>query len=298
MSTLINYLEKPKGWDQNMYKLDSYEQYASIPALRSTELKKLDKSPAHYRAAIEHEKQVTPALQKSFDRGKAFDLLIIDGQEAFNDKVIIEPDMHKATKAYKSWKKHLAKGTIALSEQEYNFCLKMREQAFKKEQFSKIFDAPGHAHRAIVWQDRGTGIWCKAEIDWITADGTVVDLKSAADAGFWFFQRQARRLGYLNQGAYYMDGLSAVTGIAHTQFLLAVVEVEPPFESHVFRPTLEQLSQAQDQNEDRLNRLKECLENDSWPGYPDEIIDLDSGQYETFNDLDDLMDNGGDDYEW
>lgn len=276
---MINYLEAPGNWKPGIYELESYEHYASIPALRSSELKKMSKTPAHYKAAQEYKNPISPKLQRSFDRGKAFDILIIDGQEAFTEKVVIEPAFRKNTNDYKNWKSHLPKGSIALSEQDYNFILKMRDRAFSKKCFSDIFNGPGSAHRAIVWQCSRTGIWCKAEIDWICDEGTVVDLKTAASADFWFFSRQAYRLNYPHQGAFYLDGLTHITGIEHANFKLAVVETDPPFESNVFNVGPGMLDKAFVENELRMENLKKCLERDEWPGYIDQIIDLDSGQH-------------------
>lgn len=288
---IINYLEAPGDWKPGIYNLNSYEHYASIPALRSSELKRLGKTPAHYKAAIEFPSDISPQLQKSFDKGKAFDVLILDGEEAFNRLVVVEPDLNRATKAYKQWRAGQPDECVFLSQQEKDFILMMREQAMQKTCFSSVFGGDGYPHRAIVWQDKETGIWCKAEIDWICQDGTVVDLKTAGDAGFWFFQRQARRLNYPNQGAFYLDGLTAITGQVHHSFMLAVVETVPPFESHVFDVGSDMLIRAQAENQRRMEILARCLKNDDWPGYPDQIIDLDSGQYleDDFYDLDDLM---------
>ena len=100
--------------------------------------------------------------------------------------------------------------------------------------------------------------------------------------GSGFFQRQARRLGYINQLAFYLDGVSTVTGVLHRDALIAAVETVPPYESHVFLPSHEQILTALDQNKERRERLLNCLETDTWPGYPDMIIGLETGQYEDY----------------
>jgi exodeoxyribonuclease VIII len=277
---MINYLKQPKGWEQGIYDLQSYEQYASIGALRSSQLKHMKKSPAHFRAAHYHRPEITPQQQKTFDKGKAFDTLILHGLEALDQAVAVEPGISRRKKEYREWREeHLDQ--IILSQAELNDIMNMASKALNKKRFSDIFHNDGHPHRVIVWCDKRTGLWCKAEIDWISADGVVTDLKSTADAGFWFFQRNARRLGYANQGAFYLDGLTQVTGIYHDQFQLAAVEKDPPYESHVFRCSYDQINRAQASNEEWMQRVAHCLKTDEWPGYPDEIMDLDSGQYLT-----------------
>lgn len=291
MGKIINYLEQPEGWEPGFYNLESYEQYASIKALRSSELKQMRRSPAHYRAAIEFRKPPSATLQKSFDKGKAFDLLIIDGFDAFDAAVITEPDLNKNTKAYKEWKAEQPAGAVFLTQDEKNNILKMRDAAKLKKRFSEVFFSEGFPHRVIVWQDFRTQIWCKAEIDWICPDGTVVDLKTTADAGFWFFSRNAWKLGYANQGAFYLDGLRQVTEVDHAEFKLAAVEVDPPFESHVFNVPYDMLLSAQAKNEDYMEKLAWCFTRDEWPGYTDELMDLESGHYIYDDDLDALLED-------
>lgn len=274
---MINYLQPPGDWKPGIYDLKSYEQYASIPALRSSELKRMKQSAAHYKAAFEYERVISAQLQKSFDKGKAFDLLMLHGTQAIEDAIAIEPDLHRNTKAYKEWRATV-EGKLLLDQQEHDFIHAMHERVFSKQRFAEIFGRDGHAHKVLVWQDQQTGLWCKAEIDWITADGIVVDLKSAKRADFWFFSRQAWRLGYHNQGAHYLDGLTTITGIEHSQFMLAVVEVDPPFEGNVFRMGFDLILKGRDENRELMARLAHCLETDSWPGYPDLIFDLESGQ--------------------
>jgi hypothetical protein len=275
-----NYLEQPEGWNQGIYDLESYEQYASIPALRSSELKPLRKSAAHFKASFEYEKPVSAQLQKSFDRGKAFDILILGGREALDQAVVIDPGYHRNSNKYKDWAEANSDRLI-LTAEDYKNTIAMAEAAFNKERFSEIFNGPGYRHKVIVWQDLSTGLWCKAEIDFIRegTPGAVVDLKSTADAGFWFFCRNARRIGYANQGAFYLDGLTQVTGLVHSEFYLAAVEVNPPFESHVFKVSRDQIDRAQLDNEENMQTLVYCLTNDIWPGYPDQIVDLESGHY-------------------
>lgn len=281
MQKIINYLNKPGKWEQGIYALDSYDQYASIPALRSSELKLMNKTPAHYRAAILHKRKPSAQLQRDFDKGSAFDALILHGEEALKKRVVIEPDIHRGNSIYKEWRDAQA-GKLILSADDLADIYKMKRQAMKKKQFTNIFQSPGIAHRVIIWQCRRTGIWCKSEIDWITENGIIVDLKTSADSGFWFFQKQAKRFGYLNQAAFYLEGLSHVMRMKHDDFLFAVVETNPPFESNVYRPNFDQIYNAQHENWNRIDQLCQCLEHDHWPGYYDQIIDLDSGQYEGY----------------
>ena len=278
---MIDFRNQPPGYEQGIYDI-SFETYQAIPALNSGKLKQLRRTPAHFKAALEGPpKEITPQLQRTFDKGKAFDIFVLDGGlEALKKLVSIEPGISRQKKEYQLWKEGAVKANkLILSQTEFLGAVEMAGAAYRKKTFSHLF-ANGHPHRVIVWRDPATGLWCKGEIDWITADGIVVDLKSTADAGFWFFNRNSKRLGYVNQGAFYLAGLTAVTGYRHTEFRLAAVEVDPPHESQVFKPDWLRLSEADNENRERMATLLRCLETDEWPGYPDQVIDLDSGIYQ------------------
>jgi exodeoxyribonuclease VIII len=286
---MIDFRIQPPGYDQGIYDI-GYDEYRAIPALNSSRLKHLAKTPAHFKAAEEQPQEDNPpARQTMFDIGTAFDMMMLEGgPDALEGRLSIEPTFLKkdgtpyasqrSTNDYKEWRSRQPEGNLILTPAEYKSVKDMCESVQKKTQFTRLFEK-GVPHRVLIWQCPRTGLWCKAEIDWITDDGIIVDLKSAADCGFWFFSKNARKLGYVNQGMFYAEGLTRVTGVIHNEFLLAVAEKEPPFESHVFVPTEDQKDTARDQNEERMDTLLHCLETDTWPGYPDFLICLESGQY-------------------
>lgn len=282
---MIDFRVQPPGFPQGIYDV-SFAVYQLIPALNSSKLKHMRKTPAHFKAAMEEpRKPITPQQQKTFDLGSCFDLRVLEGPGALREKTAINPPgLHKNSNDYKAWAAENA-GRMLIDQELFDRAVNMAQRASNKKQFSTIFSA-GQAHTVLVWQCRETGLWCKGELDWITDNGLLVDLKSTADAGFWFFQRNARRLGYINQMAHYLDGLTTVTGIRHTEGVFAAVEVDPPHESHIFKPSTGQLIDAEAENERRKGVLLNCLISGEWPGYPDEILSLDSGQYE-YEDLED-----------
>lgn len=277
---MIDYRIQPEGYKPGIYDIPT-EEYFSIPALNSSALKHMRKSPAHFKAAIELPRPEPSSIQqRTFDKGKAFDLYVLEGgYDTLRQAVAVEPNISRQKKEYQEWKAAAqAQKKLVLTETELQNAIAMAKKANEKKTFRKCFEA-GVPHRVVVWQCPETGLWCKAEIDWITDKGVVVDLKSTADAGFWFFSRNASRLGYANQGAFYLFGLTTITGISHTEFLLAAVEVEPPFASNVFKVPHETLAEAADENRDRMQAVRNCLDTGEWPEYPDMLMDLEYGQY-------------------
>jgi hypothetical protein len=164
-------------------------EYRAIPALNSSKLKELRRTPAHFKAALEApEKPPTAVQQKAFNKGTAFDTLLLRGKAHLDAQVAIDLDINKNKKEYKEFKAEAeAAGKMILSQEDYQACFKMLDASLKKYQWKKIFASAGHPHRILIWQDEATGLWCKAELDFLTEDGVLVDLKTTADAGFWFF---------------------------------------------------------------------------------------------------------------
>ena len=283
MTTEFDFREKPAGFDQGFYDM-TFEQYATISALNSSKLKHFRKTPAHfYSAMTEPAPPMSAQKARSLAMGKAFDLYVLEGGlSAIHRKMAIESaDANRRTKEYKEWVAG-QNGKTIIAPDLLTSAVRMASCAQAKQRFSDLFGA-GRPHLSMIWQCRETGLWCKGEIDWLTDDGVLVDLKSTADCGFWFFNRTARRLGYVNQLAHYLDGLTTITGAVHRKAKLAAVETAPPFESIVYNVPESIIFEAEDENSERKAQLLRCLETNTWPGYPDLEMDLDSGIFDDLN---------------
>ena len=68
-----------------------------------------------------------------------------------------------------------------------------------------------------------------------------------------------------------MNGLTALTGKQHSEFIFLAVEKEPPYAVAVYEATHEMLHTAQKQIAPLLDVYAECLKTDVWPGYKDEL---------------------------
>jgi hypothetical protein len=129
----------------------------------------------------------------------------------------------------------------------------------------------GKAEQSLVWGEAG-GIVCRARLDWLRDDHrTIDDLKTtsrSANPEQW--TRTIFGMGYDVQAAWYLRGLKAVTG-ADAEFRLAVIETSRPFALSVigFGPDI--LTLARKKVEYALSLWRDCLVNDSWPGYPQQV---------------------------
>lgn len=87
---------------------------------------------------------------------------------------------------------------------------------------SKIIHAAGDREVVAIWNHSATGVRCKARIDYANlAVGLLVDVKSAADSRPAPWRRQAARLHYAMQVAWYQRGYSIAADM-DTDFVFIV----------------------------------------------------------------------------
>ena len=274
---MIDY--RNQSLEQGIFELPDYETYSRIPALTSSSIKAMRKTPAHFKHYIENKvDDPSPAMVV----GKAFDLAMLRPDHFETRVVADETKLNRNTTKFKEWAKKVedsggfylpAKGDKTTRAD----IVKMVEQVKQKRSVAELLD-DGYPARTIVWYDDEYGLWCKGEIDWLTTSGIVCDVKKAMDAGFFAFSRQARRLGYDIQAAWYLRGLTKITGYRHEQFRWIVAENTPPFESQVYAISPRVLMDAQARIDELVLKIRTCLETGEYPGYPDHPIDLESGQ--------------------
>ena len=120
----------------------------------------------------------------------------------------------------------------------------------------------------------------------------MVELKTARTANPDWFRRDALRMAYHAQLAWYADGLRAARlADVHHAFVVAV-ESAPPFPVVVFELTPEALEHGRKLCRLWLEQLLVCEQSDHWPGYAQSVVPLDVDI-----DLDDLILSGINDTE-
>lgn len=123
----------------------------------------------------------------------------------------------------------------------------------------------GQSELTLVWQDEGTGVWCRARLDrWL--DPFALDYKTCADASPEGFRRAIEDHGYHIQRSFYLRGALAL-GLDPAEFLFTAQEKVPPYFVAAYRINArsarigDQLAQA------ALERYRDCTASGIWPGY-------------------------------
>lgn len=139
----------------------------------------------------------------------------------------------------------------------------------------------GQAERSLVWEE--DGVTCRARVDWLRDDlATIDDLKTRGQEGGASPDKWERSLyahGAHLQAAMYLRGVEKLTGERPT-FRWVCVETQPPYALSVSTPSEEVIALGLADFDFALARWKECMEADSWPGYPMTVRRLDAPAWE------------------
>ena len=133
---------------------------------------------------------------------------------------------------------------------------------------------------AVFWEEtaaNGMTVQCRGLMDHLHQErGRAIDLKSARSAHPRKIQRSIEDFGYDIQYAAYTSGIGHVVPelLGRVDYLLAFCELEEPYICTVVRLTeaLKELGRIKWRQ--AIDIWADCIANDYWPGYVDEIVDI------------------------
>ncbi len=263
--------------EPGIYRGVPFEEYFSWDAVNASMLKKFSKTPAHVRHWLDRggDDDATPSL----DLGWLFHLAILE-RERFDDQVVVAPVVNKRTNIGKA---QLAEfearhaGKYVAEEKTFGQVRAMARALLSHEKAAPYF-AEGGSEISVVWDDKATGIRCKARVDHVAPlDGwpIVGDLKSAEDASPWAWERAVARYGYHISAVHYLEGLEALVpipaGVPFRRFVHFVVESDPPHCVALYELDDAAREEGAIKRRRYLRQWKECTSTGRWPGYPTEI---------------------------
>jgi hypothetical protein len=227
--------------------------------------------PAKFRYEQDHGRPP----KKAFDFGNAAHQVVLgDGPEID----VLDYDNYRTKKAQEAAAEARAMGAIPLLTHEHQQVMAMADALRRHPVAGPLMEPDsGTAEQSLYWTDPGTGITCRARIDWWRNDGEPVDYKSAVSAEPEQLQKDFHKWGYPQQDDWYCTGLEAI-GYADkdTVMRFVVQEKEPPYVVTVARVDQESRRIARLLNETSRHLYARCMETGHWPGYSEttELISL------------------------
>tara|TARA_R100000808_G_scaffold7070_1_gene20792 strand:- start:10833 stop:11711 length:879 start_codon:yes stop_codon:yes gene_type:complete len=249
--------------DKVYFGWDAVNNSSLSPALRSM---------AHYKAALEHKRPATPAME--FGR---FVHTVVLEPEILAKQYVVIPDLvaelegeYKNPRATKEYREKLAAfhdlhvDKQVIEADAYEKAIAMIDSVKRCSKASGYLRNDGASETSIVWNDKLTGVRCKARIDKVVEKGLLADLKTTADASQ--FSKSMANFGYARQAAFYCDGMETLTGEPHRLAFVAV-EKEPPFGT-ISAPVSEAAIEfGRRQYQQVLRKICEAVAYDKWPAY-------------------------------
>lgn len=246
--------------------------YHAHPALGSSRLRELLRSPAHFRANLRRE---TEALTL----GSLVHTLVLE-PHTFPERYVVIPKINGRTREGKAQRAALeADPRVPVDGETMAEASACATSIMAHRVYQQIRDA--QVEHTVFWDeeidlDEGNAVTIKCKARFDVVGPWLVDLKTTRDASPKGFQRAIATYGYHIQAAHYMAGAIA-NGMEPRGFLFACVETTPPYLSTGYllgNPTLEQ---GERERREALSIYARCVCEDRWPGYNDdriEVIDL------------------------
>lgn len=242
-------------------------------------LKKIAESPAHYAASIGDDSD-----SLAYRLGRLTHALVLGVQPGGQWDVY---DGRRAGKEWESFKAKRGDAVDIFTKTEHTLCVAMAKAITAHPDAMRLLDRCEY-EVPVEWTDLATGRRCATRgIDALNRSGRyTAELKTAVSSHPDRFARDANRLGYPAQGAWFKEACASMGVTIDTHYVIAV-EKKAPHVVTVFQVTPRNIADGFLKCRAWMETLKVCEEAQSFPGYVQSIVDLDLWAPETTEDDDD-----------
>lgn len=257
------------------------DDYHSGPGISSTDIKNLQKSAAHYKAAIENRKS-TPAMEF----GRALHCLFLE-PDKYRDQYITEPDFgDKRSKAVRdkveAWKEANT-GKICIDIQTRLKLHEMHEAYKRTPRYSQIHEG-AICELSAYAMDQDAAVLKKARADLIQGP-TIFDLKTTEDARPQSFTKTIMRYGYHISAAYYLDTFNEA-GREVDSFVWIALEKDPPYGVRMYVASENMIKIGRKKYKEALKVYRESEKSGIWTAYECDFEPIEFSDYVLRDELD------------
>lgn len=278
-------IEKPGmyGKAPGIYENVPFDEYLLWPEINHSRLVRIDKSPKNYLIAADREPS------QAFQLGS----LVHSGRlepDSLAERYVMQPDYanspdnkdakcNRSTSGATTWcKQQVAAFGVQAAESGRQVITEAQWRQFDGAmaamktcpQFIRDVNK-SDTELTIVWNDRRTGLLCKARIDAAMRGKKLIDLKTCDDSQSGGplaneFDWRLAKYHYDSQAAWYSEGWFTLTG-EKLPFWFAVATVNKPHQC-IYAP-IGQMSIEVGRNKNvlRMATVLRCKQEDNWPGY-------------------------------
>jgi len=226
--------------------------------LHYSALRAFAKSPAHYLALLERPRTDSAPMRL----GRLVHALVLGGAYVIFD----------GTRRGKTWDEFQAQhdGEDIFTVSEHEDAQRIASAVIAHDEAMSLL--AGEHELSLQWTLDGRE--CAGRIDALTPE-CVTDLKTTADAHPERFTRQAIRMGYHAQLAWYADAVASTGRPRPTRHCLVAVETEHPHVITTLELTPAAVEAGRALYRSWLAQLADCERTGRWPGYAEGTIPLD-----------------------
>ena len=253
----------------------SNAEYRKKEGISASDLKRMVKSMALWKYEKDHPDENDNEV---FQFGRAYHKLMLEPDD-FDNEFVVSPKFDRRTKegkaAYEEFVKE-SEGKEVITEETYQKLLEM-QIALYNTPFVKLL-IKGEHEKSFFWTDEKSGVPCKCRPDSfgeIKGNYVCIDLKTTQNAETQAFMRDAIKYGYDIQASHYCEGLE-IHYKKPFKFIFIAQEKTAPYLVNVLEADDYFMAAGKEVKDVLLERYKECLEKDEWPGYMDESIGINS----------------------
>jgi hypothetical protein len=234
--------------------------------VRFTQLKAMSRSPYHYAHAIKQGRADTAAMR----RGRIVHWNVLGGMPDDEDGRIVLWDGRRAGNEWKAFEAEHA-GCEIVTPAEWESALAIGDAVLNDPIAAPLLE--GVRETPIEWAIGPRA--CRSRPDVLHPDrGVLVDLKTTTDASLVGLKRQAWRMAYHAQLAFYADA-ARFRGVTVRDAYIIGVEVVAPHAVTVLRLTDRLLDQGQRMYRAWFEQLLVCESSNQWPSYTQHVETFD-----------------------
>lgn len=263
--------------EPGIYSNLSNKDYHKSKGISKSGLSELARSPFHYLEAKTQQVKQTPAML----RGSALHCAVLE-PHLFDDLFVVSEKFDRRSKAGKLAAAEFEKNAVGkdiIDIEMYEEVWTMRDNIFNHKKASQYLTG-GIAEQSIFWRDNTTNVLCKCRPDY-RKNNVLIDIKTTVDASPDSFSRSIHNFKYYLQAAFYCEGASKALEIKCDKFVFICVENKPPYAVAIYVIHQNAIEKGRYEFHSLLDLYRECVNNDTWPGYSEniELIDMPGWAY-------------------
>lgn len=259
--------DPPPPFIEGVFDAMPAETYHRIEAVGSGGLKKLLRSPMHFRAEREQASAPTAAMQF----GTAVHAGVLE-PDTFMTRVVQMPALNLRKPSDRETAAQFVaehRDAVVLSQSDYRRCLDTVAAIRAHPSVQKLL-AGAEVEKSFFWRDARYGVPCKARWD-ARNHGLAIDLKTCQDASAEAFARTIASFQYHAQAGHYSSGSEHLLNASPQAFVFIAAESEPPHGVAVYALSAAAIGEGMNLADIAYARYAEAIKSGHWRGYSDKI---------------------------